>query len=123
MLKPFKLLIILCFLYTSLLSHNTKYSSFFQKILNDHLQKLFEENARKSNYIIDSFSSNHPITESPTNIWCTTNYSTPIQQNLHSFSIASKNSSRSSNKEEHVKFQTVEVIIKNDMYEELFFIN
>jgi hypothetical protein len=106
-----------------LMSLYVKPTARLEKILNDHLQKLFEENARKSNYIIDSFSSNHPITESPTNIWCTTNDSTPIQQNLHSFSIASKNSSRSSNKEEHVKFQTVEVIIKNDMYEELFFIN
>ena len=54
-----------------LMSLNVKPTARLEKILNDLLQKLFEENARKSKYIFDSFSSNHPFTESPTNIWST----------------------------------------------------
>ena len=101
-----------------LMSLNVKPTAQLEKILNDLLQKLFEVKARKSKYIFDSFSSNHPFTEGPTNIWSTTNNSTPLQQNLHSFSMASKNSSCLSNDDdEHQKFQTAEVILKNDAYE------
>ena len=105
-----------------LMSLNVKPTARLEKILNDLLQKLFEVKAQKSKYIFDSFSPNHPFTESPTNIWPTTNNSTPLQQNLHSFSMTSKNSSCLSNDDdEHQKFQTVEVILKNDAYEEYQF--
>jgi hypothetical protein len=64
--------------------------------------------------MFDSFSSNDPFTKSPTNIWSTANNSTPLQQNLHSFSMASKNSSFSSNDDdESQKFKIVEVIFGN----------
>jgi hypothetical protein len=105
-----------------LMSLNVKPTARLEKILNDLLQKLFEVKARKSKYIFDSFSSNHPFIESSTNIRSTTNNSTPLQQNLHSFSMASKNSIYLSNDDdEHQKFQTVEVILKNDAYEEYQF--
>jgi hypothetical protein len=105
-----------------LMSLNVKPTDRLEKILNELLQKLFEVKAQKSKYIFDSFSSNDPFTESPTSIWPTTNNSTPLQQNLHSFSMASKNSSCLSNDDdEHQKFQTVEVILKNDAYEEYQF--
>jgi hypothetical protein len=101
-----------------LMSLNVKPTARLEKTLNDLLQKLFEENARKSKYIFDSFSSNHPITESLTDMWSTTNNSTPLQQNLHSFSMAYKKPSYPSNDVEHQKFQTVDVLLKNDTYEE-----
>jgi hypothetical protein len=105
-----------------LMSLNVKPTAQLEKILNDLLQKLFEVKARKSKYIFDSFSSNHPFTESPTNIWSTTNNSTPLQQNLHSFSMASKNSSCLSNDDdENQKFQIVDVRLKNDAYEDYQF--
>jgi hypothetical protein len=97
-----------------LMSLNVKPTGQLEKILNDLLQKLFEVKARKSKYIFDSYSSNHPFTESPTNIWSTIKNSTPLQQNLHSFSMASKNSScLSYDDDEHQKFQTSTVKIAN----------
>jgi hypothetical protein len=56
-----------------LMSLNVKPTARLEKILNDLLQKLFEENARKSKYMFDSFSSNDPFTKSHTNIWSTRN--------------------------------------------------
>jgi hypothetical protein len=102
------------------MSLNVKPTARLEKILNDLLQKLFEENARKSKYMFDSFSSNDPFTKSHTNIWSTRNNSTPLQQNLHSLSMASKNSSFSSNDDnESQKFKIVELIFGNETpYEE-----
>ncbi len=98
------------------MSLNVKPTARLEKILNDLLQKLFEVKARKSKYIFDS---NHPFIESSTNIWSTTNNSTPLKQNLHSFSMASKNSIYLSNDDdENQKFKIVECILGNDTYEE-----
>jgi hypothetical protein len=94
-----------------LMSLNVKPTARLEKILNDLLQKLFEENARKSKYIFDSFSTNDLFTESPTSIWSTTNNSTQLQQNLHSLTMAYKNSSFSSNDDddENQMFKIVKV--------------
>jgi hypothetical protein len=102
-----------------LMSLNVKPTTRLEKILNNLLQKLFEENARKSKYIFDSFSSNDLFTESPNSIWLTTNNSTQLQQNLHSLTMAYKNSSLSSNDDdENPMFKIVKVTLRNDTYEE-----
>ncbi len=59
---------------------NVKPSARLEKILNDLLQKLFEENAQKSKYFLDSFSSNKDVeswSTSPYSINCTENRERP----------------------------------------------